>query len=158
MGGAGAQDVALSGAGLAVLAFLGGSGAGIPSKEAETPEAQKIRNAPGPTRGGPYRMTRRHSENQSRTSTRRWQQLRRLVFRRDHYRCRACGKAGALECDHLVPIWKGGAPWALGNLQALCRGCHIEKSRKEYTGRKRRPRTDAERRWTSLVAEMVAGR
>ena len=108
MGGAGAQDVALSGAGM------------------------------------------------SRTATPRWRAIRRRILDKANWRCGSCGKAGRLEVDHVRPIWKGGAPWAMGNLQALCRGCHIKKSRKEYTGRKRRPPTDAERRWQRLVVEIAA--
>ena len=76
---------------------------------------------------------------------RRWARLRRVVFERDGWRCRTCGKAGRLEADHVVPISKGGDPWDMANLQTLCRGCHIEKHR---------PRIDPERqRWLNRLRE-----
>ena len=87
----------------------------------------------------------------NRTGTARWQRLRRRVFKRDKYRCRACGRAGRLECDHVRPVWKGGALWAMANLQSLCRGCHIAKTRKE----RRRELTPAEVKWRALVADLV---
>ena len=51
-------------------------------------------------------MSRNHN---SLTGTRAWRRVRLLVFERDGYRCRCCGKAGRLECDHIVPLdsWKG---------------------------------------------------
>ena len=61
----------------------------------------------------------------------RWAATRRAVFDRDKHRCRACGKAGRLECDHVVPVNRGGDPWDLANLQALCRSHHILKTRSE---------------------------
>ena len=76
----------------------------------------------------------------NRTGTARWQRLRRQVLAKDGYRCRTCGRAGRLEVDHKHPVQRGGAPWAMGNLQALCRGCHIRKTR----GENRRPRSPAE--------------
>ncbi len=52
---------------------------------------------------------------------RRWQAVRRAVFERDGYRCVECGRSGRLECDHITPLDRGGDPWDLDNLQALCR-------------------------------------
>ena len=60
-----------------------------------------------------------------------WQAIRMRVFTRDKWRCRECGRAGRLECDHVVPIHRGGHPTDLSNLQSLCRGCHIAKTRME---------------------------
>ena len=62
---------------------------------------------------------------------RRWAVVRQFVFQRDGHRCRACGKAGRLECDHVIPVVRGGDWWAAEELQALCRGCHINKTRQE---------------------------
>ena len=59
--------------------------------------------------------------------------MRRAVLNRDGYRCTSCGKAGALEVDHIRPMYKGGAALSPDNLQALCRACHIEKTRTENT-------------------------
>ena len=61
-------------------------------------------------------------------ATLRWQHVRKKVFARDNYRCRLCGSAGRLECDHIVPLRAGGNPFELRNLQTLCRSCHIKKS------------------------------
>ena len=38
-----------------------------------------------------------------------WNVLRIRIFERDKYRCVLCGKAGALECDHVIPLQHGGA-------------------------------------------------
>ena len=72
-------------------------------------------------------MARRHTK----IDRRRWNLLRRQVFNRDGYRCRKCGSAGRLECDHVISLDRGGDPYDPDNLQALCRGCHIEKTRRE---------------------------
>ena len=63
--------------------------------------------------------------------SRRWQHVRKLALDRDGYRCRKCGKAGRLEVDHVRPMERGGQPYQFGNLQTLCRGCHIDKTRGE---------------------------
>ena len=83
----------------------------------------------------------------------RWAATRRVIFRRDGWRCRKCGRAGRLECDHVTPLRDGGDPWDMANLQCLCRGCHIAKTRREG-GRPRRL-TPAEARWRALVAELL---
>ena len=80
---------------------------------------------------------------------RRWAAVRRAVFQRDGYRCRACGRAGRLECDHIRPLRKGGDPYALANCQALCRDCHKAKSAREST------KPDPEReRWKALLLHL----
>ena len=84
----------------------------------------------------------------------RWAAVRRAVFDRDGYRCRKCGKAGRLECDHIVPLAAAPDqdPFDPTGCQALCRGCHIDKSRAE-----RRPAAPPPGRaaWRALVAEML---
>ena len=50
-----------------------------------------------------------------------------FVFKRDHYRCRICGRSGVeLEVDHKVPVAEGGSD-ALDNLQTLCFDCNRGK-------------------------------
>ena len=93
-------------------------------------------------------MTRHHTH----LNTRRWDAVRRAVFERDGWRCVECGRAGLLEVDHVVPLKRGGDPWDPDNLQALCRRCHIEKTRREN----RRPPTPAEAAWQRLVVEMMS--
>ena len=71
--------------------------------------------------------------------SRRWQRLRLGIFERDGWRCVQCGRAGRLECDHKIPLDRGGDPYDRANLQTLCRGCHVAKTRAE------RERPDPER-------------
>lgn len=77
----------------------------------------------------------------------RWGATRRLILIRDGYRCTKCGKAGRLEVDHIRPLNKGGDPWDHSNLQTLCRGCHIEKTKSEQA----RPKSPAVSKWDQLV-------
>ena len=62
----------------------------------------------------------------------RWRTLRMGVLERDGFRCRKCGARGRLEVDHIEPVRlapkKSFDP---DNLQALCAGCHGEKTRTE---------------------------
>ena len=81
---------------------------------------------------------------------RRWQLLRLRIFERDGWRCCSCGKAGRLECDHVVPLHRGGDPYDPANLQTLCVGCHIAKSR----GERERPDPGREA-WRALVTELI---
>ena len=92
--------------------------------------------------------------------TRRWKTLRKKVKQRAGNRCQECGKVGALDCDHIIPVDEGGDFWDIDNLQALCRMCHIEKTRKQATRRRAKnnpviivnePTT---RRWTAFVNEL----
>lgn len=52
---------------------------------------------------------------------------RRLVLRRDHYRCVFCGRAGLLEVDHIIP-WSAGGSDDPDNLRTLCRHCNQDRS------------------------------
>ena len=98
-------------------------------------------------------MSRAHpgSKHFAALDRKRWQLLRLRVFERDNWRCRACGKAGRLECDHIVPLHKGGDPYDRENLQTLCVGCHVEKTRAD-TGHGPDPARDA---WRELVLEIA---
>ena len=60
----------------------------------------------------------------------RWRRLRRHILARDGWECQACGKLlGRAEVDHVLPVVKGGAVWDPLNLQVLCSGCHVAKTR-----------------------------
>ena len=85
-------------------------------------------------------------------SNRRWLAVRRAVFNRDGWRCRACGAPGRLECDHIVPLHVDPLqdPFDIDGCQSLCFSCHIGKTREEN----RRALTPAELRWRSLVDAM----
>ena len=81
-----------------------------------------------------------------------WARLRRTVLVRDGYRCQACGRAGRLEVDHIVPLANGGAATDLENLQALCgRPCHRDKTLAET----RRPLGPRALAWARLVDELT---
>ena len=87
-----------------------------------------------------------------RLSRRAWAILRRAALERDGYRCRTCGKAGALEVDHRVSLKRGGTN-DLDNLQVLCVRDHKRKTSNENATIPRRwdHRQSADR----LVAELT---
>ena len=62
-----------------------------------------------------------------RPSHSKWAKVRLLVLDRDGWKCTTCGKSARLECDHRVSMEDGGEVYAMENLQALCRSCHIAK-------------------------------
>lgn len=67
-----------------------------------------------------------------------WAKLRALVFERDSMACVYCGNCEELECDHLVPISKGGTN-EMSNLVTACRACNNAKRDsllKDWRGRK----------------------
>ena len=99
-------------------------------------------------------MPMRESKYWAAIDQRRWQPLRRRVLDRDGYRCQAvgCGKAGRLEVDHVVALHRGGDPYALPNLQTLCVGCHLAKSRRENP--RRRPVSAERIAWRGVVAAL----
>ena len=90
-------------------------------------------------------MSRLHRQTHNRT----WARIRREVLDRDGWRCQACGKPGRLEVDHILPLHLGGTN-DLGNLQALCRGCHISKSSAE-----RRPVSGEQQAWRAFAGELL---
>lgn len=90
------------------------------------------------------------SRNHAKLASRQWARVRKLVFRRDSYKCVKCGKYSRLECHHVVEIADGGEEWALSNLATLCRSCHIAHHQKSA------PPPDPEREaWRVLVADML---
>ena len=93
------------------------------------------------------------SRHHTRLIARRWDAVRRAVLKRDGFLCVMCGKSGKLECDHITPLQREPCqdPYDINGLQALCRTCHIEKTRREN----RRPLTPAELAWRELVAELA---
>ncbi len=77
----------------------------------------------------------------------RWRRVRRQAFERDGWRCVLCGRAGALEADHVQRLTDGGDPYDLANVQTLCRSCHFAKSRAERGG----PIGPKARAWRELL-------
>ena len=82
---------------------------------------------------------------------RTWARVRRRILDRDGWRCRECGCPGRLECHHVIPLEKGGAPLDDSNLLTLCRGCHIEKHIRE------KERDPARREWRAYLRELAGG-
>ena len=59
-----------------------------------------------------------------------WDAIRSEVYARDDYTCRYCGTRGErLECDHVVPVSRGGET-TLENLVTACRPCNRSKGAK----------------------------
>lgn len=59
-----------------------------------------------------------------------WRELRDAVFKRDDYTCQYCGeRGGKLECDHVLPVARGGNS-DLGNLATACFKCNRSKRSK----------------------------
>ncbi len=54
--------------------------------------------------------------------------VRSSVFARDGYKCVECGSVENLTVDHIVSIYRGGAPRDFGNLQTLCSICNSRKA------------------------------
>lgn len=78
------------------------------------------------------RVRRNHDRFNNRLSvfSAEWDRLRTEVYRRDAYTCRYCGqKGGSLECDHVVPVSRGGDS-TLDNLVTACRACNRSKGSK----------------------------
>jgi len=59
-----------------------------------------------------------------------WARIRARILDRDDYRCVRCGRRGDLEVDHIIGR-EHGRDDSAENLQTLCRGCHIQKTRDE---------------------------
>ena len=83
----------------------------------------------------------------------RWRAVRRQVLNRDGWKCRACGRRGRMEVDHVRPVQDGGEVFNLKNLQTLCRPCHIRKTRRENIDRQAQ-HTPQRAKWRALVDEM----
>ena len=60
--------------------------------------------------------------------------MRWYILERDKFQCVKCKRPGRLEVDHVIPLIDGGSNDE-DNLQTLCRGCHIDKSRQEVYNR-----------------------
>ncbi len=92
------------------------------------PTAPPSHKPPGYT---PRKPWTRANNVQPKPLGRPWRALRLRVFRRDGYRCQACGRLCAHpECDHIVSRADGGTD-ELANLQTMCADCHKAKTHKE---------------------------
>lgn len=70
--------------------------------------------------------------NHRKLTGRPWRRLVEAVKRRDQYICQICGRlTDEGDCDHIVPVHKGGTD-DMANLQWACREpCHREKTERE---------------------------
>lgn len=60
-----------------------------------------------------------------RVNSRRWETVRRRALEAAGYRCTSCGKAGRLECHHVVPVHQDHSLiYELSNVRPLCYQCH----------------------------------
>ena len=71
-----------------------------------------------------------------------------MVFNRDDWRCVSCGRAGRLECDHVLPLQDGGTD-DLENLRTPCRDCHITIT----AARNKRHHVKGQRDWERAMAK-----
>ena len=56
-----------------------------------------------------------------------WTAIRMKVFQRDNHTCQYCGvKGGRLECDHILPVARGGSH-KMNNLATACFSCNRSK-------------------------------
>ena len=81
-----------------------------------------------------------------------WPTARREVLDAAGWCCAKCGKAGRMEVDYKVRIKDGGAELDRRNLQPLCRGCHIAKTKAENTVTPRR--LDHRKKTAVLLVEL----
>lgn len=59
-----------------------------------------------------------------------WRTIRSRIFERDNYTCQYCGEYGKrLECDHVVPVSRGGSNEDR-NLVTACFSCNRSKRAK----------------------------
>lgn len=73
---------------------------------------------------------KRQDKASLRLSSEVWRVLRAQVFERDNYTCQYCGQRGVrLECDHVVPVSRGGGH-EMDNLAAACFACNRSKHTK----------------------------
>lgn len=75
-------------------------------------------------------MRRYRSPRLYMTDVNQWYRIIKFVFNRDNYTCSYCGQQGGkLECDHIVPLSKGGGN-EVDNLTTSCRKCNRQKKDK----------------------------
>lgn len=76
---------------------------------------------------------RETSPNKTLYNTKRWKILRRTKLSKSPI-CERCDKRLATEVHHRLAIRVGGEPWAMSNLESLCKPCHSHETRQEQMG------------------------
>lgn len=74
------------------------------------------------------RSRRRREVTKGIFKTKRWLLQRERVLAEQPI-CAICESKIAEEIDHIIPLSRGGAPYARTNLRGLCRDCHVERHR-----------------------------
>lgn len=88
------------------------------------------------------------SRNHAGLDARRWARTRRAAFERDGFRCRSCGRPGALEAHHEPPLREGADPYDLAGIVTLCRTCHVKRHRPDNM-------TAGRADWIEMIDEIV---
>ncbi len=66
-------------------------------------------------------------------NTKRWKLTRRAKLTQSPI-CERCEAQLATEVHHRTPIAEGGPEHAMDNLEALCKSCHSQATRREQVG------------------------
>ena len=84
----------------------------------------------------------------------RWRRLRKQILERDGWRCTECGRAGRLECHHLEKITSAEKWFDPSNLAAICRSCHIKKTRQERRDFEMNKKSEARQEFLKMAGAM----
>ena len=95
-------------------------------------------------------MTRPISTFHAALNRARWNRVRWRILERDNWTCQTCGGYGN-QCDHRQPLFQGGAPYDLSNLQILCEKCHWAKCATEQGG----PTPPEVLAWDAYLASVI---
>lgn len=76
------------------------------------------------------RSRRRREATKGTYKKKLWLTRRRQVLSEEPI-CTLCGERLSEEVDHVVPLSRGGAHYERDNLRGVCRGCHIERHRRD---------------------------
>jgi len=78
----------------------------------------------------PTNWDKRQSNDFARPSSEVWRVIRMRIFERDDFTCQYCGdRGGNLECDHVIPVCRGGTSDD-ANLVTSCFKCNRSKHSK----------------------------
>lgn len=78
----------------------------------------------------PFKFREVRSWDDRRLPPEQWRIVRYEVFERDNFTCVYCGeRGGSLECDHVIPVSRGGSN-EKSNLATACQTCNRRKHAK----------------------------
>lgn len=73
------------------------------------------------------RLGRHIDSGNKRLPSNQWSIIRLEIFARDNFTCTYCGAKDRLECDHIIPISRGGSNLH-SNLTTACSSCNRSKA------------------------------